>query len=184
MTYGKVPTMSSAFSDLSDEHAPLASHDDYDAAERGVPALLDSLTDLVERSRSMPMSASVLVNKNEALQLIDAIYEALPGQLTHADRVLSDADEAFVAAQNQAQRLLAEARDEAEELVSRHEITRQAEERAEAIIHDAAAAADAMKREATDYCDRRLADFEIDLGRLLVQVQAGRAKLATMLDEE
>jgi type II secretory pathway predicted ATPase ExeA len=37
--------------------------------------------------------------------------------------------------------------------------------------------------DADDYCDRRLADFEIDLGKLLAQVQAGRTKLAQRLDE-
>jgi len=40
------------------------------------------------------------------------------------------------------------------------------------------------RREADDYCDRRLAEFEIDLGRVLAQVQAGRAKLAGRLGEE
>ena len=34
----------------------------------GVPTLLDALTDVIERARSMPMSSSVLVNRNEALK--------------------------------------------------------------------------------------------------------------------
>ena len=41
--------------------------------------------------------------------------------------------------------------------------------------------ADGLQRDADDYCDRRLADFEIDLGKVLSQVQAGRAKLAGRL---
>ncbi len=180
--------MSSTFDDLSDdgngrgfvENPP----DDHADASRGVPALLDTLTDLIERSRAMPMSSSVLVNRNEALELIDAIYEALPDQLTHADRVLSDADEALDVAHNQAQRLLAEAHQEAEGLVARHEITRQAEQRAAEIIAEAEQTAQSLRHEANDYCDRRLADFEIDLGRLVSQVQSGRAKLASLLAED
>ncbi|GAA2245579.1 hypothetical protein GCM10010401_18760 [Rarobacter faecitabidus] len=175
--------MTSAFSDLSD-HVSDPGAEEFDTGQPGLPILLDALTDLIERSRAMPMSASVLVNKHDALKLIDDIYAALPGQLTHADRVLSDADEALDAAHAQAQRLLAEARDEAEMLVSKHEITRQATERAADIEANAHEVARTLKREANDYCDRRLADFEIDMGRLLSQVQAGRAKLAGLLDEE
>ena len=59
----------------------------------GVPTLLDALTDVIERARSMPMSSSVLVNRNEALDLIDELRDALPTQLTRADEVLSDADQ-------------------------------------------------------------------------------------------
>ncbi|TQK76046.1 hypothetical protein [Rarobacter incanus] len=162
--------------------ASTGQEDGDDGAQRGLPALLDALTDLIERSRAMPMSSSVLVNKTDALNLVDAIYEALPGQLTHADRVLSDADEALNAANNQAQRILAQAREEAEEMVAKHQIMVAAQARAEEIERQAQEVADRLRHEADDYCDRRLADFEIDLGRVLTQVQAGRAKLATMLD--
>ena len=48
-------------------------------------------------------------------------------------------------------------------------------------IDDAEETADRLQRDADDYCDRRLADFEIDLGKVLSQVQAGRAKLAGRL---
>jgi len=51
-------------------------------------------------------------------------------------------------------------------------------------VAEAQATADRLRREADDYCDRRLAEFEIDLGRVLAQVQAGRAKLAGRLGED
>jgi hypothetical protein len=40
-----------------------------------------------------------------------------------------------------------------------------------------------LRHEADDYCDRRLAEFEIDLGKILAQVHAGRDKLADRLGE-
>jgi cell division septum initiation protein DivIVA len=56
-----------------------------------------------------------------------------------------------------------------------------AQERAAQIVAEAEETADRLQRDADDYCDRRLADFEIDLGKVLSQVQAGRAKLAGRL---
>jgi hypothetical protein len=49
-------------------------------------------------------------------------------------------------------------------------------------VAEAQETAERLRREADDYCDRRLADFEIDLGKVLAQVQAGRAKLASRLE--
>ena len=52
------------------------------------------------------------------------------------------------------------------------------------IVAQAQRTADELRRDADDYCDRRLADFEIDLGKVLAQVQAGRAKLAGRLGSD
>lgn len=76
----------------------------------GVPALLDALTDLVERARAMPMSSSVLVNRNEALDLLDELREQLPTQITRADEVLSDAGHVLDDARDEADRIVAAAR--------------------------------------------------------------------------
>lgn len=174
--------MAHQFDDLHENQPRGGGFEDaQDEAPLGVPALLDALTDLVERSRAMPMSSSVLVNRNEALDLIDAIHEALPHQLTHADEVLSDADQTFVEARQQADALLQEARQEAAALVSRDAVVREAQQHAAQIVAQAQTASDTLRTEADDYCDRRLAEFEIDLGRVISQVQAGRAKLAGKL---
>ena len=58
-----------------------------------------------------------------------------------------------------------------------------AQARATEIVAEAEATAARLRHDADDYCDRRLADFEIDLGRVVAQVQAGRAKLAGRLEQ-
>ncbi|MHB1490698.1 MAG: hypothetical protein ACYCTH_09405, partial [Cellulomonas sp.] len=98
-----------------------------------------------------------------------------------ADDVLAAADAAQAAATAQAEQVLAAARARAAELVAREQVVYAAEERAAQIVAEAGATAAELRREADDYCDRRLADFEIDLGRVVAQVQAGRAKLAARL---
>lgn len=151
-------------------------------AHAGLHAILDDLAALVENARAMPMSASVLVHRGDALALVDELRAALPEQLAHADEVLAEADAVLEDAHRQAEETLATARARAVELVQTEQVVVQAQSRAHEIVDEAERAAAALRRDADDYCDRQLADFEVDLGKVLAQVQAGRAKLAGRLD--
>ncbi|GCE75706.1 hypothetical protein [Cellulomonas biazotea] len=159
---------------------------DEDATTRpeGLTGVLDAIAAAVTGARAMPMSSSVLVNRAEILDLVDQARDVLPTQLTRADQVLADADEARAQARAQADRILDDARARAAELVDQEAVVVAARERAQEILAEAESNALVLRRDADDYCDRRLADFEIDLGKVLSQVQAGRAKLADRLDDE
>ncbi|OIQ81699.1 hypothetical protein GALL_365330 [mine drainage metagenome] len=147
----------------------------------GLTGILEAIEHAIVAARAMPMSSSVLVNRAELLDLVAQAHDILPTQLTQADDVLAAADAAQAAATAQAEQVLAAARARAAELVAREQVVSAAEERAAEIVAEAGATAAELRREADDYCDRRLADFEIDLGRVVAQVQAGRAKLAARL---
>lgn len=157
---------------------------DHDSRPDSLTGVLDALAQAVELARAVPMSSSVLVSRAEMLDLVDQARQALPTQLQRADEVLAEADEARAAAHRDADRIVEDAHHRAAELVDREVVVEQARDRARQIVEDAQAQVTELRRDADDYCDRRLADFEIDLGRVLGQVQAGRAKLAQRLDGE
>ena len=148
-----------------------------------VTGILEALEEVVEQARAMPMSSSVLVNRAEILELVYRLRSALPEQLADADQVLAGADEVVAAARAEGERLLAAAQQQAAALVAQEQVVVAAQARAAEIVAEAESTAEQMRREADDWCDRRLADFEIDLGRVVAQVQAGRAKLAGRLGE-
>lgn len=164
----------------------MTDHDVHGAVDdrlqpEGLTGILEAIEHAVATARAMPMSSSVLVNRAELLDLVQQARDVLPTQLTQADAVLADADVAREAARAEAEKILARARAQAAELVQREQVVSDAEERAEEILAEADGTAQELRRDADDYCDRRLADFEIDLGRIVAQVQAGRAKLADRL---
>jgi hypothetical protein len=150
----------------------------------GLTGILDALAAAVEDARAMPMSSSVLVNRAELLDLVDQARDVLPTQLSRADEVLAAADAARAAAQADVDAIIDAAHARAAELTEEHAITLQARDRAAQIVAEADAVAAGLRRDADDYCDRRLADFEVDLTKLLSQVQAGRARLAERLGTE
>ena len=150
-------------------------------APEGLTGILDALTAAVTHARAMPMSSSVLLNRAELLDLLEQARDVLPTQLIRADELLADADAARIEAREQADAVLAAARTRAAELVDADQLISVTRARAREILADAEGVGETLRRDADDYCDRRLAEFEIDLGKVLAQVQAGRAKLAGRL---
>ena len=150
----------------------------------GLTGILDALAAAVEGARAMPMSSSVLVNRAELLDLVDQARDVLPTQLSQADDGLAAAGAAPAAAQTDADAIVDVAHARAAELVEEDAITLAARDRAAQIIAEAEAVAEGLRRDADGYCDRRLADFEVDLAKLMTQVQAGRARLAERLGTE
>lgn len=153
------------------------------AAPAGLLAIVDDLVGLVENARAMPMSSSALVHRGEALGLLDELRGALPEQIAHADEVLAEAQDVLEDAHRQAEEVLATARARAIELVQHEQVVVQAESRAREIVDEAEGRAAALRADADDYCDQRLAEFEQDLSRVSAQVQAGRARLAERMEE-
>ena len=141
-------------------------------------SILDELTDIVGQARAMPMSASVLVNRAEVLDLLDAARAVVPEEIHAADDIVADADAMLERARHRSEQIVADSRAKAEELVAGERVVRLAEERAAGIIAEAEATAAKLAADANDYCDRQLAQFEIDLGAITTQVRAGREALA------
>jgi signal transduction histidine kinase len=69
-------------------------------------------------------------------------------------------------------------------MVQRTEVAKAAEVRARQIIEEAEAEARRMRRETEDFCDQKLASFEIVLERISQTVATGRSRLAAPTIEE
>ena len=56
-------------------------------------ARLEQLEELVREAKSMPLSSSVLVNREEILELIAEMKEALPEEIKRARWIVRDREE-------------------------------------------------------------------------------------------
>ena len=140
--------------------------------------LLRRVAEIINNTRSIPLSSSVkLDNKDEVLELLDEALQRLPDELRQARWMLKEREEFLAKTQREADELLEAARAQAERMVQRTEIVRQANQVAQRILDDAREEARRLRHEAEDFCDQKLASFEIVLDRTLKTVQAGREKL-------
>lgn len=140
-------------------------------------ALLRRAADLVASARPMPLSTSVMVNRDEVLELLEEGIDRLPDELRAARWLLKERDEYLASVRREGEEILEAARARAEAMVQRTEVAKAAEQRARQVVEQAQADARSMRHEVEDYCDQRLASFEIVLERIGRTVAEGRARL-------
>lgn len=140
--------------------------------------LLDELRQLVTSAKSVPMSASCVVNRAEILDLVDRVRAGLPDELDQAQSVLATSDDHRAQGQAEADRIIAEAHTEAARLASDTEVARVAREEAERVRNQAAEEAEALRRETDVFIDSRMASFESVLHKTVSQVATARSRLS------
>jgi hypothetical protein len=139
--------------------------------------MLRRLHELVASARPMPLSTSVMINRDEVLDLLDETIARLPDELRAARWLLKEREEYLAKVRREGEEILDQARSRAERMVQRTEVVKASEARARKIVDAAQAEANRLKNECEDYCDHKLASFEIVLERTLKMVGAGRDKL-------
>ncbi|MGW5637084.1 cell division initiation protein [Streptomyces sp. NPDC003832] len=138
---------------------------------------LDEIVSAVSGARSMPMSASCVVNRAELLSLLDEVRQALPGSLAQAQELIGDREHMVEQARQEAERIIQGAHAERGSLISDTEVARRSRAEADRILSEAQKEAEDVRAEADDYVDSKLANFEVVLTKTLGSVGRGREKL-------
>lgn len=138
---------------------------------------LDEITAMVENARTLPLSASCVLHRDDVLAALDEVRALLPSEIATASSIVAEQRQLIADAEREAEQVIARAREERARLVSRTEIAAHAAGEAEQILAEARAAAQAMRTEVEDYADAKLATFEVVLQRTLAAVERGRDKL-------
>ncbi|MEV8550970.1 ATP synthase F0 subunit B [Streptomyces glaucescens] len=138
---------------------------------------LDEIVAAVSSARSMPMSASCVVNRAELLSMLEEVRAALPDSLAQAQELIGDREQMVEQARQEAERIIAEAHAQRGSLVSGTEVARRSQAEADRILAEARKEAEEIRAEADDYVDSKLANFEVVLTKTLGSVGRGREKL-------
>lgn len=138
---------------------------------------LDEIVEAVGNARSMPMSASCVVNRAELLSMLEEVREALPGSLAQAAQVIGGHEQLVEQARQEAGRIIESAHAERGSLISGTEIARQSQAEADRILGEARKDAEEVRAEADEYVDSKLANFEVVLTKTIGSVDRGREKL-------
>lgn len=144
----------------------------------GALAQLAQLRTMVTKAKAMPMSASCVVHRADALALIDAVVAALPEELGRARTVLDGSQAEVSRAEAEGHQIVAAAREEAAELARHSSVMEQAREQADALLADARTEAAELRAETNTYIDERMANFESVLHKTVSQVRTYRQRLA------
>jgi vacuolar-type H+-ATPase subunit H len=148
-----------------------------------ITARLAHLDETVREAKAMPLSSSVLVNRDEVLDLIAEMQEALPDEIKQARWIVKDREDLLAKARTDAEAIVEQARAQQLTLARQDAVVARAGEEAERLLGEADEQARSMRREAEEYVDAKLAQFEIALRRVLEESQASVRALAKTLDQ-
>ncbi len=148
-----------------------------EARRLAVEQMLTQAIRMVERSRPMPFSTSVMINGEELLGMLQKAFAALPEELRAARWMLKERDDMRLRTQREGEEIIAAARARAEQMVQRSEVVKAAEMRARRTVSEAEERARRTKLETEDWCDQRLATFEAMMHKTIKTVSTGRRRL-------
>jgi cell division septum initiation protein DivIVA len=143
---------------------------------------LEALERMVAEARGVPLSASAVIPREEALNLIREIKATLPQEHQQAQEIVGQREHILTEAHEKASFIVEQAREERSRLLSRAEVVQAAEREAKRIVEEAQAKADTLAVQADDYADAKLANLEILLSKVLRTIGRGREQLRKRLE--
>jgi cell division septum initiation protein DivIVA len=144
-----------------------------------VLVLIDKLDDLIHNAKRtmLPGSDQVRLDREEVYDILDQMRATIPEEIKQARWIVKERQEMLAEAKREAERIVKEARERQEQLISQEEVVKQAERSAEDIIEDARAREREIRLGAEDYADEILNTLEVNLSKFIAAVQRGRERL-------
>ena len=158
-------------------------------ANNDVQHLLDMLYEMIDGAKNAPLTSDkCILNRDEALDLLDEIRAQMPVELKRAQELVRARDEYVEAAKRDVERMMQKAEFEAKSKVSDSEVLYAAKEKARKIIADAEDRSRQLCQVANEYAEDALARTEEAVQAALTEVKqsrsAFRAASAAKLQEQ
>src|SRR5665647_2609282 len=138
-----------------------------------VLVLIDKLDDIIHNARSVPLTDSVMIDREEMYDILDQMRSTIPEEIKQARWIVKERQEMLA----EAKRVLTEAQERADRLASETEVVRLAERNAEQVMEDARERERETRLGAEDYADEVLGNLEINLDKFIAAVRRGRERL-------
>src|ERR671910_3869253 len=148
-----------------------------------LPPRLSELEELVRDAKSMPLSSSALVNRDEVLDLIEALKTSLPDEIKQARWVVKDREELLAKARRDTEAMVEDAREEQLRMASHEAVVQRAQEEAQRIVQEASEDGRRLRLESEDYVDAKLAQLEGALQRILEDVIETNQSISRTIDQ-
>ena len=145
---------------------------------------LNTAIAVVEEARGVPLSASCVVHRGEMLEILEGAREVLPKDLFAAEVIISDKAQIIEEGRASAEAMIATAREDVARMIEQTAIVQAARDEAQRILDEARDVAEDERRELEAYIDGRLATLEVILNKTLDAVARGRERLEGANDKD
>ena len=132
--------------------------------------LIDRLERLLNESWRMPLSAYLVINEDDFLDVIDQMRTTVPQEVKEGEKVQRERERILAQAEEEGQRVVHLAQEDAAKLIEDHALIEAANQRAETILERAQREALVLKRDADEYAREVLVSLDDQLGTLEDQI--------------
>ncbi|MCR4723433.1 MAG: hypothetical protein K5629_06615 [Eubacteriales bacterium] len=140
--------------------------------------LLDNLQFQIENAPHVPFTDKVIMEKDDILDLIDELREAIPEEITEGLRIKEEEEKIREKARREAGSLIKEAREHKAQLIEESSVSVSAREEADQIIRDAQREVTRMRAKATDYITSLFDEAQNDLRETIALMEKNKKELA------
>ena len=145
---------------------------------------LNTAIAIVEEARGVPLSASCVVHRGEMLEILEGARDVLPADLSGAEEIIAKRDQIIEEGRVSAESMIATAREDVARMVEQTSIVQAARDEAQRILDEARDVAEDERREVEAYIDGRLATLEVILNKTMEAVARGRERLEGADDKD
>lgn len=145
---------------------------------------LNTAIAIVEEARGVPLSASCVVHRGEMLEILEGARDLLPTDLAGAETIINQRDSIIEEGRTSAESMIATAREDVARMVEQTSIVQAARDEAQRILDEARDVAEEERREVEAYIDGRLATLEVILNKTMEAVARGRERLEGADDKD
>ena len=151
----------------------------------GINELIDQLDTLIKDAWSLPLSTEkCILDRNNALALLEEIKNQLPAEVTEAKRLISGKAEFIRQTREEVEQMRQEAGDECRRMVEKENVVQEARKRAREIISAAENKAADLRSASNNYADDLLRRTEESIVQSLTAIRQSRSSFRDASNRE
>lgn len=152
---------------------------------RNTEDIIGSLYDLIQDARSMPLASDkCIIERDLALDMLDEIIAQLPGELKQSRTIVESRNELISQARREAESIIRQAQEQAQQLVTQEAIYNEAKRRSEEIALQTQNRVMQIQKAGNSYMDESLRQTEEVIAKALNEVRETRMKFRSITEAQ
>ena len=153
--------------------------------EQNIEDIISALYDMVQDARSLPLGADkCIIVRDKVLDMLDEIIAQLPVELKQARTIVESRNELIGQARREAETLIRQAQEKAEQLVSEEAIYQEAKQQCQEMLNQTQLRMAELRKTSTDFMDDALRRTEESIAMSLEDIRDTRSKFKALVEAQ
>ena len=149
--------------------------------EQNMENVISALYDMVQDARAVPLAADkCIIERDKVLDMLDEIIAQLPGELKQSRTIVESRNELISQARREAEGIIRQAQEQANQLVAKENIYNEAKRRSEELVLQTQTRINQIQKAGYSYLDESLRQTEESMAQALNEVRETRMKFRTI----